>query len=148
MSGDPSSSDALLRWLAFGHPLWMVVSLFVAAATLRTGLALRRSRQRLVPRTREMRPRHLRLAKPAVAMVVAGFVGGPISAVLLRGWDAFATFHAWIGLAAAALFVAAAVLGHRIESQGSRAFDRHALFGGLALLAGAVAAVAGFVLLP
>ena len=43
---------------------------------------------------------------------------------------------------------AAAALGHRIEAHGSRAFDLHALLGALAVLLAALAAVAGFVLLP
>ena len=126
----------------------MVVALSLCALALRAGLALRRSRIGPARRTPEMRPRHLRLAKPAVALVVVGLVGGPLSAVFLRDWSPFGTFHAWLGLLAAGLFVAAAVIGHRIEAGRSRAFDPHAILGGLAVLVAAVAAVAGFVLLP
>jgi hypothetical protein len=68
--------------------------------------------------------------------------------LFLRDWDPFASFHGWLGLLAAALFAAAAALGHRIEEGQSRAFDAHALLGMLALLLAAVTAVAGFVLLP
>jgi cytochrome bd-type quinol oxidase subunit 2 len=129
----------------------MLVALALAGLALRTGLAVRRRRSGsapLAPTGGELRRRHLRLAKPAVVMVLVGFLGGPISAVFLRDWDPFASFHGWLGLLAAALFAAAAALGHRIEEGRSRAFDAHALLGMLALLFAAVTAVAGFVLLP
>ena len=95
-----------------------------------------------------MRAGHLRFAKPAVVMLLVGFVGGPISWVWLRGGDVFGTFHGFVGLAVAVLLVAAAIAGHRIEKHGSRAYDVHAVLGGLAILLVALAAVAGFVLLP
>lgn len=81
-------------------------------------------------------------------MLLLGFVGGPLSAVWLRGWEAFGSFHGVLGLLVIALFAAAATLGHRIEEGASKAFDAHALLGTLALLFAALAAVAGFVLLP
>jgi hypothetical protein len=90
----------------------------------------------------------MRFAKPGVVMVLAGFAVGPVSAVWLRGWDAFSTFHGWLGLVAASLFAAAAIAGRRLERGRSRAFEAHGRLGALALLAAAVAAVAGFVLLP
>jgi hypothetical protein len=137
----------------------MLAALALAGLALRTGLDLRRRRARTAPNPAagtapgtapagDLRRRHLRLAKPAVVMVLVGFVGGPLSAVFLRDWDPFASFHGWLGLLAAALFAAAAALGHRIEEGQSRAFDAHALLGMLALLLAAVTAVAGFVLLP
>jgi len=126
----------------------MVASIALAGLTLRSGLALRRSRLGRLRRTPEMRPRHLRLARPAVVLLLLGFVGGPVSSVWLRSWDAFGTFHSAAGLAAAVLFAGAALLGHRIQVHHSKAFDAHALAGGLALLVGALAAVAGFILLP
>jgi hypothetical protein len=126
----------------------MVLALALCALALRAGLTLRRARLGLARRTPALRRRHLRVAKPAVALLLCGFAGGPASALWLRDWTPFGTFHAWLGLLAAGLFAAAAVLGHRIEGGRSRAFDRHALLGGLAVLAAAVAAVAGLVLLP
>ena len=120
----------------------------LAVLTLRAGLALRRARQRRGPRDPRLRRRHLRLAKPAVVLVLAGFVGGPISAVALRDWQAFGSFHGLLGLVVAALFLAAAVLGHRIERGHASAFGAHAWLGALAVLGAALAAVAGFVLLP
>lgn len=126
----------------------MLAGLALAGWALRTGLALRRTRRGRARRTAAMRPRHLRLAKVAVAVVLVGFVGGPISAVTLRGFEPFESFHGLLGVAAALLFAAAAALGHRLEEGRSRAFDAHALLGMLALLAAALTAVAGFVLLP
>jgi hypothetical protein len=126
----------------------MVVGITLAFVAMRAGLKLRRARTQGGRRTRTMRDAHLRLAKPAVIVVAVGFLGGIVSAYFLRGWTPFENFHGWLGLAVAGLFVAAAVVGHRIEEGKSRAFDAHALLGGLALLSAAVAAVAGFVLLP
>ncbi len=126
----------------------MVTSVGLAALALRAGLALRRSRLGLQPRTPGLRRAHLRIAKPAVVMILVGFAGGPVSAWWLRGWEPFGSFHLLVGMLAAGLFAAAAVFGRRIETGRSRAFDAHALLGGLALLLAALAAVAGFVLLP
>lgn len=126
----------------------MVASLAGVALALRAGMALRRARRTGERRAPDLRRRHLRVAKPAVAAVALGFAGGPLSMLWLRDRAPFETAHAWLGAAALALFAAAAVLGRRIERGRSRALDAHALLGVLgALLAGA-AAVAGFVLLP
>jgi hypothetical protein len=134
--------------LAHVHPAWMLVSLALAALTLRAGLALRRARLGRAPRDSGLRRRHLRLAKPAVALLLTGFVGGPVSAVWLRGWEPFASFHGLLGLTVAMLFAGAALVGRRLERGRSRAFQAHAWLGALAVLGAALAAVAGFVLLP
>ena len=93
----------------------MVASLGVVALALRAGLRLRRARFGRGPRAPDLLRDHLRFAKPAIALVFAGFLSGPISAVWLRDWTPFATFHAWLGFIAAALFLAVAVLGWRLE---------------------------------
>ena len=126
----------------------MVTALLLAGLALRAGLAIRRARALGGRRPPELRPRHLRVAKPAVALVFVGFVGGPLSMALFRGQTPFETLHAWLGLAAATLFVATAVVGRSIETGVSRHFDVHAWLGLAAMLLGAVAAVAGFVILP
>jgi hypothetical protein len=126
----------------------MVAALLVCALALRLGSKIRRARQGLAPRDPSLRARHLRLAKPGVAMVAVGFVGGPLSMLLLRGREPFGTFHALLGTAALALFLAAAVLGRRLERGRGSARDAHALLAVLAVLFAAAAAVAGFVLLP
>lgn len=130
----------------------MLLALALVLLALRAGLRLRGQRQgrALAP----VRPRgellaaHLRLAKPAVALVLVGFVAGPVSAVWLRGWEPFSKFHSGLGLAAAALFVLVAFWGHRLETGKSRQAGRHGLAAVLAVLVAALAAVAGFVLLP
>lgn len=126
----------------------MVVSIALCGAALRVGLSLRRSRRFRTPRKPNARAAHLRIAKPAVVAVVVGFVAGPVSAVTLRGWDPFQTFHSLVAVVAAGLFVATAVLGRRLERGTARSFDAHALLALLAMLAALIAAVAGFVLMP
>ncbi len=126
----------------------MVVSLALAGLALRSGLALRRSRLGRTLRKPNARRTHLRFAKPAVVLLSLGFCGGLSSAVWLRGWGIFGSFHGILGLVVIAFFGAAAVLGHRIETGRSRSFDVHAQLAGVAILLSAIAAVAGFVLLP
>jgi hypothetical protein len=126
----------------------MVVSVLLCGASLRAGLVIRRTRRFRTRRPPGLRETHLRFAKPAVIAVLIGFLGGPISAVLLRNWEPFRAFHGVVGLVAAALFAAVAVLGLRLERGRSRQYDAHALLGLLAMLAAVIASVAGFVLLP
>ncbi len=126
----------------------MVASIALAFLTLRAGLALRRPRLAGQRRPPELRRRHVRLAKPAVVFILIGFAAGIASAIFLRGWTPFSTFHAALAVVAAGLFTATAILGRRLETGRSRALDPHAILGGLAVLLAAVAAVAGFVILP
>lgn len=137
-----------MRWLAYAHPAWMVVGIAFAATALRAGLLLRRSRRLRTRRAPDFRARHLRYAKTAVALLLIGFIAGPISAFTLRGWGVFESFHSGLGLVCIALFIAAARLGRQLERHRSSAFDAHALLGLCAFLAAAIAAVAGFGLLP
>jgi hypothetical protein len=126
----------------------MLAAVVACGITLRLGLQLRRARRFRQRRPADLRKRHLRFAKPAVAAIAFGFLIGPISAVWLRDWEPLRTFHALVGIIAALLFGAAAVLGRRIEKHRSRDFDTHAILGLLAMLAALVGTVAGFVLLP
>jgi hypothetical protein len=126
----------------------MIASILLCGVALRAGLVLRRARRLGVPRPRNARAAHLRVAKPAVVAIFVGLVAGPVSAVVLRNWEPFGTFHSFLGLLAASLFAAAAAVGHRIEAGKARAFDAHALLGMLAMLAALIAGVAGLVLLP
>ena len=145
---DPAAHEGLARWLAYAHPLWMVASIGLAALALRKGLGLRRARLRhLRPEPAALRG-HLALAKPAVAMLLVGFLAGPLSMVTLRGRDPFETAHGWIGATTIVLFVATAWMGRQLELRRSRSVDTHALLAALAMLAAAVAALTGLVLLP
>lgn len=126
----------------------MVASLGAVALALRAGLRLRRARFGRERRTPELLRAHTGVAKPAIAATCVGFLAGPISAAWLRDWTPFATFHAWIGALAVGLFLAVALLGWRLERRRGRPVDAHAAFAALAVLAAAVAVVAGMVLLP
>jgi len=126
----------------------MIVALALAVAALRAGLALRRARRLGAPGRRELRFRHLQVSKPAVLLLLVGFALGPASMRWLRGQDAFSTFHALLGVLAAALFAFTAVVGRRLERGRGGSAEAHAAAGIAALLAAAAAAVAGFVLLP
>jgi len=126
----------------------MVLSLLLAGMALRLGLQIRRSRGARKPPPRGARAAHLRIAKPAVALLAVGFVAGPVSAIWLRGWEPIGTFHGVIGIVAAGLFGFAAWHGRRLEQGDASARAAHAWLAALALLAAGVAAIAGFVLLP
>lgn len=144
----PEAPEALVRALAWAHPTWMLLSIGAVVVALRRGLRLRRARLAGTRRDPELRRRHLLVARPAVAAILVGFIAGPISAVALRGFEPFDTFHGAVGVSVAALFAAAAWLGHQLAHGRSRARDLHALLGGLGVLLSALAAVAGFILLP
>jgi hypothetical protein len=126
----------------------MVASLGFVALALKAGLRLRRARFGREPVTPGLLRTHLRVAKPAVVLICVGFLAGPVSVFWLRGWEPFTTFHAWLGTLAAALFVAVAVLGRRLELHTGRPVTAHAILASLAVLVAAVAVVAGLVLLP
>ncbi len=126
----------------------MLLSLVAVGLTLRAGLRMRRRRLRGERRDPGLLRRHLKLAKPAVAAIVLGFTAGPVSAWWLRDWTPFQTLHSYLGTLALALFIATAVLGHRLQHGRGRPVEAHAWLGLLAALAAGLAAFAGFVLLP
>lgn len=129
----------------------MLFSLALAGLALRAGLRMRRLRTRGAKPERALLAAHLRVARPAVPLLLAGFLGGPLSALFLRDWTPFGTFHAWLGLVAAVLFAGAGWLGLRMQRgrlRRDRGANLHGLLGALAMLFGSVAAAAGMVLLP
>ena len=126
----------------------MLASIALAVLAMRAGVEVRRARARGHGAVSQLRRRHLRLARPAAALVLAGFVGGPLSMWLFQERAPFGTLHAAIGILAASLFLATAGVGHRVEGGRldlARAHGRLAL---CALVAAGAAMVAGFVLLP
>jgi hypothetical protein len=126
----------------------MLASLALAALALRAGLALRRARRLGQRRSAGAYRGHLRLAKPALALLALGFAGGVASSVWLRGWDAFGTAHGLVATAALAALLATGALGHRLEHGQSRAVEWHAGLAALSVLLAAAAIGTGFVLLP
>ena len=126
----------------------MLLSLGLAGMALRAGLVLRRARRLGQRRSAEAYRRHLRLAKPALGLLLLGFAGGIASSVLLRGWDAFGTAHSAVASAALASFLVTGTLGWRLERGRSRAVEWHARLAALSVLLAAAALGTGFVLLP
>lgn len=144
---DPSAQDSLLRVLAYAHPLWMTAGIALAAATLRSGIGMRRARRR-GRWSSDLRERHLRRAKIALIWLTPGFVAGPISMALLRGREPFASAHGYAALLAIALFLGAAFLGRRLEKGQPASRETHAFLATMAVLASGLAAATGWVLLP
>jgi hypothetical protein len=126
----------------------MALCLLLAATALRAGLSLRRARIARRPPPAGARRRHLRVAKPAVALICVGFAGGLISAVWLRGMTPLASFHGLLGVAALTLFLATWRQGARLERGDGQVRALHARLGAGALLLAVAAALAGFVILP
>lgn len=145
---DALGHETLQHLLAWVHPVWMLATIGLAVAALRAGLRLRRARLRGRRRSRADLRLHLKLAKPAVWLVGAGFGLGLASAVWLRGLHFLENAHGLVASTALGLFVATGVLGWRLEHGRSRARDAHALVGLLALLAAIAAFGTGLVLLP
>ncbi len=148
MPPDPTGHDPLAFYLAYLHPLWMLGSLALAAATLRAGLALRRARLLGRRPGEDAYRRHLRLAKPTLCCVSVGFAAGLTSSVVLRGWDALHTAHGAVAVAALTLFLATGALGRRLERGKSGVREWHARLAALSLLLAAAALGTGLVLLP
>jgi len=126
----------------------MGIGVVLALRALRAGVELRRARARGHGRIPDLRRRHLRLARPAVAWVLVGFLGGPLSMWLFQERAPFGTLHAALGVLAAALFLATAVLGRRVEHGELASARLHGRLALAALLAAGAAIAAGFVLLP
>ena len=134
-----------MRWLAYAHPLFMLVLLGLGVQVLRDGLRIRRAR---LLGTRADSRRHRRLARWFVGLAVPGFAGGLSSMLWLRPDPALESFHFALALPALACWLTAGALGLRLER--GRAVNRHAhaALGAAGLLLGLAAAVAGFAILP
>ncbi len=131
------------------HPIAMSLGLLLALLTLRSGLALRRWRVVKQGARAPLKRKHLLLAKINVAWISTGFVFGPIA----MGWalekDVFQSTHAGLGATALVLWIAAAILGHRLEiGQATPPREVHLGVGLGAILFSAIAAVFGYSLLP
>jgi hypothetical protein len=126
----------------------MLLALGFVFFALRRGLELRRQRRRGAKGRGAHIRKHVALARPALILLFVGLVTGPLSAVFLRDWSPLRTLHGWLGLAAAIAFAWTGWLGARLHDGRSRAVELHARLALAATLIAALAAVAGFVLLP
>lgn len=125
----------------------MTLCLAALIAVLRIGLRMRKRRLAGGPPDLDLIRLHLKLAKPAIALAMFGFVGGALSSTLIRGWTLFNSSHGVLGLIVVCLFGTTAYLGYRAE-RGEGEPGIHGLLGVLAILTASLAAFAGFVLLP
>lgn len=138
----------VIRGLAFVHPAWMVTSLVMALATARLGLEIRSRRSTGRAVGGELRARHLRFGKRTLALVGIGFLGGPLSMVLLREREAFDSFHGILGLIVLGLFAWTGWSGRALAAGNRDARDLHRIAAGSSIAAALLSAVAGFILLP
>ena len=136
------------RVLAFAHPAWMVAAIAVAIATARMGLEIRRRRAKGKPPGRELRDRHLRFGKRAIAMVVVGFAAGPPSMIYLRERAWLDSFHAVLGVIVLGLFLWTGWSGRALANGDSEARDVHRIAAAAAIASALASAIAGFTLLP
>ncbi len=135
-----------MRWLAYAHPLAMVLILLLAVWVLRLGLALRRAR---LARRPADSARHARLARWVVPLVVVGWGAGLASMAWLRGGPALQSVHFLLASSALLGMGAAAAIGLAMErGRARRARTAHALLGAGGLLLGLAAAIAGMAILP
>lgn len=137
-----------LRWLAFLHPAWMLAVLALAFATARLGLEIRRRRRSGRAVGPELRRRHLRLGKAAIAAVLVGFAFGPVSMVWLRGREALESFHGVLGVIVTGLFLWTGASGRALARGDQEARGLHRAIAAASLAAALLSAVAGFRLLP
>ena len=126
----------------------MALALALVFLALRAGLRMRRARQRGAAKPPGLRARHVFVARAAVLLAGFGLLSGPVSAVFLRDWTPLQTLHGWLALVAGGLLLAAGALGQRLNAGTSRSVEIHARLGLLGALVAALAAFAGFVLLP
>ena len=135
-----------MRWLAYAHPLAMVLILLLAVWVLRLGLELRRAR---LARRPADPARHARLARWLVPLVVLGWGAGLASMVWLRGRPALESVHFPLASSALLGMGAAGAIGLAMErGRALRARSAHALLGAGGVLLALAAAIAGLALLP
>jgi hypothetical protein len=136
------------RILAFGHPVWMVVSLGLAVMTARLGLEIRRRRAHGQPVGDTLRKKHLRFGKRAITMVGLGFAAGPLSMLFFRERDWFDSFHSILGIIVLGLFLWTGWTGRALSRGDREARSIHRIAAAGAIGAAMLSAIAGFTLLP
>ena len=132
---------AIAVWI---HPL---AGLLTTALALR-GASLALRGRRLGPRGGKLLQQHRRLMPWVLALVVANFVGGLVSAWLWRDpEDLAASGHYQVGIVVVALFALAAVLGWQID-RAPRLRLIHPWIGAAALLASGIQIFLGLQIVP
>jgi len=139
---------AMIRVLAFAHPVWMISTLVMAIVTARLGLEIRRRRLNGRRIGGDLRARHLRFGKRTLFMVGIGFLAGPVSMALLRDRNAFESFHGILGIIVLGLFAWTGWSGRALAGGNRDARDIHRIAAASSVAAAMLSAVAGFVLLP
>jgi hypothetical protein len=139
--------------LAYVHPLLQVGVLFLALATLRLGLALKRhyTGQRFLQNWTEIFQRHTQLGLWFIGLLTVGYALGLISMPAFRQRPPFRSAHFFFGTLAFVLFVAGTYAGWRLQHGVQRAAEVRDLHGFLVYLGLFLAlgvAVMGFILLP
>ncbi len=137
--------------IEYVHPAFMVATLALVLLALRHGLAMRSARSGgdLGRYSRkEHRERHLRFGKPAIALLVVGFLGGLATTAFWQGEAPLTTFHGLLGSLALLAFGAVARFGGRLEEGDLSAREAHAWAAFVAVLLAGTGPIAGFVLLP
>ena len=138
----------VIRVLAFVHPAWMVASLVLAIATARLGLEIRRRRRTGRSPGKELRRRHLRAGKRALAMITVGFLLGPMSMFFFRDRSPFDSFHGIVGVIVLGLFLWTGWSGRALAAGDPEARAIHRIAAASSIAAAMFSVVAGFILLP
>jgi hypothetical protein len=139
--------------LAYLHPVWQVLVLLVAFATLRLGLALKknRRRERLLRNRRELFQRHTQLGTIFLASLIGGYLLGILSMAWFRQRAPFQSAHFFFATIALCLFLGGGYTGWRLK-QGTKKYadvrDIHGFLVYLGLFVALGAGVMGFILLP
>jgi hypothetical protein len=139
--------------LAYMHPVFQVLVLVMAFATLRLGLALKshRTGQRTLAQWEGLYNRHTQLGLIFVSCLLGGYLLGILSMPWFRERPPFRSPHFFFGTLALLLFVAGGYTGWRLK-QGTERYadvrDIHGFLVYLALFIALAVAIMGLILLP
>jgi Protein of unknown function (DUF4079) len=135
-------------WASFVHPAVAALGLALAWWTLQRGLVIRDARVKKRAPPAGATQRHLRLARPAVWILVAASVLGLASAVFVREMKPLHTGHGWAAVVATLGFAGTGLIGRELVKDRSRRRQLHVAFSLVGLGLGLLAAVLGIELLP
>lgn len=139
--------------LAYLHPVWQVLVLLMAFATLRLGLTLKKHRQRtrLLRNRRELFQRHTQLGSLFLGCLIGGYALGIISMPWFRQQAPFQSAHFFFASITLLLFLGGGYTGWRLK-HGTKQYadvrDIHGFLVYLGLFVALGVGVMGFILLP